>query len=49
MSFKYTQDELSEYFWHTLTLFNGCLDSDISKDNVILEFFVPENGVDVYE
>lgn len=49
MTFKYTQDELSEYFWHALTLFNGCLDSDISKDNVILEFFVPENGVEVYE
>ena len=30
-------------------MFNDCLDSDISKENVFLEFFTPANGITIYE
>ena len=49
MSHSYSHDELIEYFYEALDMFNDCLDSDISKDNVVLDFFNSENGVEVYE
>ena len=49
MPHSYTRSELTEYFFETLEMFNDCLDSDISKQNVLLEFFTPANGVAVYE
>ena len=44
MSHSYSHDELTEYFYEALDMFNDCLDSDISKDNVVLDFFNSENG-----
>lgn len=49
MSHSYTREELTEYFFEALDMFNSCLDSDIDKDNVLLEFFVPKTGLEVYE
>lgn len=49
MPHSYTRNELTEYFFEALEMFNDCLDSDISNENVLLEFFTPENGVAVYE
>ena len=48
MSHSYTREELTEYFFEALDMFNSCLDSDIDKDNVLLEFFVPKTGLEVY-
>lgn len=49
MKYKYTQMEMTDCFWKALDLFNDCVESGISHDNVILAFFIPENGVEVYE
>ncbi len=49
MPHSYTHRELTEYFFEALDMFNDCLDSDISKENVLLEFFTPSNGVATYE
>ena len=49
MPHSYTRSELTEYFFEALETFNDCLNSDISKQNVLLEFFKPTNGVAVYE
>lgn len=49
MPHSYSRDELTEYFFEALDMFNDCLDSDISKENVLLEFFAPANGIAVYE
>lgn len=49
MPHSYTRNELTEYFFEALDMFNDCLNSDISKENVLLEFFTPANGVAVYE
>lgn len=49
MAHTYTRNALTEYFFEALDMFNDCLDSDISKDNILLEFFMPTNGLLVYE
>jgi len=49
MAHSYSRKELTEYFFEALEMFNNCLDSDISEENVLLEFFTPENGEKVYE
>lgn len=49
MPHSYSQHELTECFYKALDMFNDCLDSDISKDNLVLEYFNSENGVAVYE
>ena len=49
MSPSYAREELKEAFFSALEMFSDCLDSDISKDNVCIDFFIPENGIDVYE
>ena len=49
MPHSYSRDDLTEYFFEALDMFNDCLDSDISKENLLLEFFTPANGIAVYE
>ena len=49
MPHSYTRSELTEYFFEALDMFNDCLDSNISKDNILLEFFMSTNGLLVYE
>ena len=49
MKYRYTIKELTEIFFEALSLFNECLESDISESNTVIAFFTPENGVDVYE
>ena len=46
---SYTRDDLKDLFFSALEMFNNCLDSDINKDNLRIDFFVPENGIKVYE
>ena len=49
MAHSYTKTELKEYFFSSLKMFNESLDSDISEDNLLIDFFNPKNGVSVYE
>ena len=49
MKRKYSSTELSTIFFEALDLFNDCLGSDISKENTIIAFFEPRNGIEVYE
>lgn len=49
MSRSYSKNELLEYFYEALALFNEKLDTDISEDTVLVEFFTTENGTTVYE
>lgn len=49
MAHSYTRDDLKDIFFSALEMFNDCLDSDINKDNLRIDFFVPENGIKVYE
>ena len=49
MKSRYSKAELSEMFFEALDLFNDYLDSDISKENTIISFFEPSNGIEVYE
>ena len=49
MSHSYTKAELKEYFFSALKMFNESLDSDISEDNLMIDFFNPKNGIAVYE
>lgn len=46
---KYTEQELTDIFFEAVSLFNECLDSDITRDNTVLAFFTPDNGLTVYE
>lgn len=43
------EKSLSKLFWEALDYFNECLESDISKENTVIEFFTSENGVAIYE
>ncbi len=49
MSRSYTKEELKEYFFSALKMFNESLDSEIGEDNLLIEFFNPKNGIAVYE
>ncbi len=49
MSHSYTKSELKEYFFSALEMFNERLDSDISEENLLIDFFNPKNGIAVYE
>lgn len=49
MSHSYTRTELKNYFFEALEMFNDCLDSDISEENVVLDFLTPSTGEEVYE
>ena len=46
---SYTREDLRNLFFESLDMFNDCLDSDISEENVVLEFFTPSTGLEVYE
>ena len=49
MSARYTIEELEEYFFEALAMFNDALGSDITSENVVLDFFTPANGLAVYK
>lgn len=49
MPHSYTRSELTRYFFEALDMFKECPDSDISKENILLEFFTPSNGVAVFD
>ena len=49
MSHSYTKEDLKEIFFSSLEMFNDCFDSDISADNIKIDFFTPKNGAAVYE
>ena len=49
MSTRYTIEELEEYFFEALAMFNDALESDITSENVVLDFFTPANGLAVYK
>lgn len=38
MSTRYTKEELEEYFFEALAMFNDVLESDIISENVVLDF-----------
>ena len=46
---RYTEQGLRDIFFDALDFFNEALDSGITRDNTVLAFFTPENGLDVYE
>lgn len=48
MSYKYTEAELTDYFYKALDLFNEKLDTRMNRDTVKIRFFNPQNGLDVY-
>ena len=49
MPHSYTKAELKEHFFSALETFNERLDSNISEDNLLIDFFNPKNGIAVYE
>ena len=49
MSHSYTKEDLKDIFFSSLEMFNDCFDSDISADNIKIDFFTPKNGAAVYE
>lgn len=49
MKKRYSQNELREYFYEALDMFNGFIDTDITRENVKLIFFTKENAVKRYE
>lgn len=46
---RYTQKELKKYFFKALTMFNEVLDTDITPETVVLDFFTSYNGLAVYQ
>ncbi len=46
---RYTEQELTDIFFEAVSLFTECLDSDITRENTVLAFFAPDNGLEVYE
>ncbi len=49
MTERYTQEELKEYFYEALSMFNEVLDTDITPETVVIDFFTPNNGLAVYK
>lgn len=49
MSTRYTKEELEGYFFEALAMFNDVLESDITSENVVMDFFIPANGLAVYK
>jgi len=43
-----TEQELRDIFY-TLDFFNDALDPSITRDNTVLAFFIPDNGLEIYE
>lgn len=46
---RYTEQELRGLFFDALDFFNDALDSGITRDNTVLAFFTPDNGLEIYE
>lgn len=46
---RYTEQELRDAFFNALDFFNDALDSGITRENTVLAFFTPDNGLEVYE
>lgn len=46
---QYTEQEIREMFFEALDAFNDCYESDITRENTVLAFFTPDNGLEVYE
>lgn len=49
MCYRYTKSFLTELFNHAFDMFIDCIETDIGRSNIILEFFTHENGLEVYE
>ncbi len=49
MAYRYTETELSEYFYEALSMFNETLDTDITSETLVINFFTPKNGLVVYK
>lgn len=49
MSHSYTKEDLKNIFFSSLEMFDRCFDSDISAENIRIDFFTPKNGAGVYE
>lgn len=49
MDHRYTESDLRKIFFKALDVFNACMDSAITTENTALAFFIPANGVGVYE
>lgn len=46
---RYAEHELRDAFFDSLDIFNDALDSGITRENTVLAFFTPDNGLAVYE
>ena len=48
---KYTQDQLTELFIQAVKLFNETMGEEykVGDDGIMLRFFTPDNGIEVYE
>ena len=49
MKKRYTQNELREYFYESLDMFNNFIESGITRENLKLIFFTKENAIKRYE
>ncbi len=49
MAYRYTKTELCEYFFEALSMFNEALDTDITSETLVIDFFTPKNGLVVYK
>ena len=48
---KYTQDQLTDLFIQAVNLFNDTMGEEykVGDDGIMLRFFTPDNGIEVYE
>ncbi len=46
---RYTKDELIEFFFEALRMFNAELYTDITEETLVLDFFTPKNGLIIYK
>ena len=46
---QYSEKEIKQVFYDALSMFQYCLDTDVSEKNTLLEFFTPATGINVYE
>lgn len=48
---KYTQDQLTELFIQAVNLFNETMGEEykVGDDGIMLRFFTPDNGIEIYE
>lgn len=46
---RYMEQELRDIFYDAMDFFNESLDSGITRNNTILAFSTPDNGLEVYK